>query len=110
MEVLEDVVDLVEDNVGATGIAVGLGAVILSPSVFNAVANIVKPVAKAVIKGGIIFYERGKEAFAEIKEVGEDMVAEAKAEAKESLAKKQEAVTTSTVKTTKETIAKGATT
>lgn len=113
MEVLEDVVDLVEDNVGVTGLAVGVGAAILSPSIFNTVANVVKPVAKAMIKGGIIFYERGKETFAEIKEVGEDLVAEAKEEAKVSLAKKHEvsaAQTAKTEKPAKDVVAKGATT
>jgi|GEM_PF-661419 hypothetical protein len=90
MEILEDVFEVMEDNVGATGLGIGLGAMIMSPTVFNAVAKVVKPVAKAMIRGGIIFYERGKEVLAEVKEVGEDLVAEAKAEAKESLAKKHE--------------------
>ena len=113
MEILEDVFELVEDNVGATGLAIGVGAAILSPSIFNALANVLKPVAKAIIKGSIIFYERGKEALAEVKEVGEDVLAEAKAEAKESLAKKEEAVaasTTKAAKAAKEVVAKGATT
>jgi hypothetical protein len=47
-------------------------------------ANIAKPLAKAAIKGGIQLYERGKEAFSEVAEITEDIVAEAKAELAES--------------------------
>jgi hypothetical protein len=105
MDIIEDVFDLVEDNLG-TGLAIGIGAAIVSPSIFTAIANFVKPVAKAVIKGGIIFYEKSKETYAELREVGEDVVAEAKAEAKEALAKKSESVVT-TVKAAAEEIAEG---
>jgi hypothetical protein len=49
-------------------------------------ANIAKPLAKAAIKGGIQLYERGKETLAEVAEITEDIVAEAKAELAESTA------------------------
>jgi hypothetical protein len=67
-----------------TGLAIGLGATILAPAIIPVVANIAKPLAKAALKGGIILYEKGKEAFAETKEVVEDLVAEAKAELSET--------------------------
>ncbi len=67
-----------------TGLAIGVGATILAPAIIPVLANIAKPLAKAALKGGIILYEKGKEAFAETKEVVEDLVAEAKAELSET--------------------------
>jgi len=45
-----------------------------------AAVKVGKPVAKAMVKGGIIFYEKGKGMLSESGEVFEDIVAEAKAE------------------------------
>jgi hypothetical protein len=39
-----------------------------------------KPLTKAAIKEGLLLYEKSKEAMAEVAEVFEDLVAEAKAE------------------------------
>ena len=74
-----NVEDLLED-LGIPGIAAGLGAVVLAPVLIPAVAKASKPVAKALIKGGIIAYEKSKSALAETGEVLEDLVAEVKAE------------------------------
>ena len=63
-----------------TGIAVGIGALVLAPTVLPVVAALAKPVAKAAIKGGLMLIEKGKEIAAETKEVLEDLTAEAKAE------------------------------
>jgi len=63
-----------------TGLLVGVGAVLLVPVVLPVVATAVKPLAKAAIKGGILLYDKGKVAVAEIQETVEDLVAEAKAE------------------------------
>lgn len=71
--------DLIKGNI-VTGLAVGVGAAVLAPVVVPAVARIGKPVAKMVIKTGILAYERGRETLAELGEAAEDMVAEAKAE------------------------------
>lgn len=71
--------DLFED-LGIPGIAAGVGAVVLAPVLIPAVAKASKPVAKALIKGGIIAYEKSKSAIAETGEVLEDLVAEAKVE------------------------------
>jgi hypothetical protein len=62
------------------GLLVGVGAVLLVPVVLPVVATAIKPVAKAAIKGGILLYDKGKVAVAEIQETVEDLVAEAKAE------------------------------
>lgn len=58
-------------------LAIGVGVAILAP----AVLPLVKPVAKAAIKGGVNLYQKTKGALAETGEVISDIVAEAKAEA-----------------------------
>ena len=50
-------------NVGT--LAAGAGIVLLTPIVVPIVAGILKPVAKSVIKGGLIAYEKSKTATAE---------------------------------------------
>lgn len=65
---------------GLAGIAAGVGAAILAPVVVPLLAEVGKPLTKAAIKEGILLYEKTKEALAEVTEVFEDIVAEAKAE------------------------------
>ncbi|MBD2448786.1 DUF5132 domain-containing protein [Nostoc sp. FACHB-152] len=77
------ITDLVEDA-GAPGIIAGIGAVLLAPVLIPVVAGIGKPIAKSIIKGGIVAYEKSKGAFAELGETWEDIVAEAKAELAEN--------------------------
>ncbi|BAZ50597.1 DUF5132 domain-containing protein [Nostoc sp. CENA67] len=77
------ITDFVEEA-GAPGIIAGIGAVILAPVILPIVAGIGKPIAKSIIKGGIVAYEKSKGAFAELGETWEDIVAEAKAELAES--------------------------
>ena len=64
-----------------TGVAVGIGAVILAPVILPAIVAAVKPLMIAGIKGGIILYHKTSEMVAEAAETLEDLVAEAKAEA-----------------------------
>jgi hypothetical protein len=73
------------------GLAIGIGASVLAPVVIPVLASVVKPLSKAAIKGGYLLYEKGRETLAEVQEVVEDLVAEAKAEIEES----QEAAATS---------------
>jgi hypothetical protein len=75
--------DMFKGNI-VSGLALGIGAVILAPIMLPAVRNVAKPLAKAAIKGGIMAYERGKELIAEGAEVVEDIYVEAKAELAES--------------------------
>lgn len=70
---------LFKSNV-ATGLAVGIGAVMLAPVVVPAVARAAKPLAKAAIKGGLMLYVSGRETLAELGEVAEDVYAEATSE------------------------------
>lgn len=65
------------------GLAIGIGASVLAPVVIPVLASVVKPLSKAAIKGGYLLYEKGRETFAEVQEVVEDLVAEAKAEIEE---------------------------
>jgi hypothetical protein len=60
-----------------TGIAVGVGALLLAPTVIPAVGRVLRPAAKAAIKGGMVFY---RETISEIGEVAGDLFAEARAE------------------------------
>lgn len=64
----------------ATGLAIGLGAAVLAPVLVPAVGRVARPVAKTVIKGGLVVYERGREVAAELGEAVEDLVAEASSE------------------------------
>ncbi|HYA15309.1 MAG TPA: DUF5132 domain-containing protein [Syntrophales bacterium] len=67
-----------------TGLAIGIGAAVLAPAVIPVIAGVAKPVAKAAIKGGLVLFGKGKETFAELGEVVEDLVAEAKSEIAEA--------------------------
>ena len=64
----------------STGLAIGLGAVILLPVAAPVLAAVTRPLVKAGIKGGMILFQKGREAMAEASEVLEDMVVEARAE------------------------------
>lgn len=68
--------DLFKGN-AVTGVAVGLGAVLLAPTVIPAVGRVLRPAAKAVIKGGLVLY---RETVSEVGEVASDLFAEARAE------------------------------
>jgi len=63
-----------------TGLAIGLGVMILAPAIAPAVVAVVKPVAKASIKSAILLFEKTTELIAEAKESVEDLAAEAHAE------------------------------
>ena len=63
-----------------TSLVIGAGIVLLAPIVMPMVASVMKPLAKAAIKGGLLAFESSKVALAETKETLEDLAAEAKAE------------------------------
>lgn len=70
-----------------TGVAVGLGALVLAPVVIPMVGALIKPVAKGVIKAGMLVYHKGQVVAAESKETWDDLTAEVKAElAQEAMA------------------------
>jgi hypothetical protein len=63
-----------------TGLLIGLGAVVLAPVVVPVVAGVARPLAKAGIKGGLIFLDKAKVLAAEAREAVEDITVEAKSE------------------------------
>ena len=68
----------------SSGVLLGAGAVLAAPIVIPVFLGILKPMAKAAIKGGLITYQKTKETVAEAMESMEDLAAEAKAELAES--------------------------
>jgi hypothetical protein len=71
--------DLFKGNI-ATGLAIGIGAAILTPVIVPLISSIGKPLAKSAIKTGILVFEKGRETVAELGEVLDDLIAEAKVE------------------------------
>jgi hypothetical protein len=67
-----------------TGVAIAVGTAVLAPIIGPAVGNILRPAAKAVIKGGIVIYDQGRQAAAQLGEMTSDMVAEARADAQQA--------------------------
>lgn len=80
MAILDDVL---KGNI-LGGLAIGIGAAIVGPVVLPVIAGIAKPLAKGAIKSGLLLFEKWKETVAEMSEVFEDIVAEAKAEIEEA--------------------------
>jgi hypothetical protein len=68
--------DMFKGNL-ATGLAIGVGVVLVGPALVQAVGSYLRPAAKAIIKGGMVFY---RENLSEIGEITSDLVAEAQAE------------------------------
>jgi hypothetical protein len=67
----------------AKGLAIGLGAAIVAPIALAAAGSFGRPLARAAVKTGLLFYEKGRETAAELGEMMEDLVAEARAELEE---------------------------
>jgi ABC-type phosphate transport system permease subunit len=63
-----------------SAMAIGTGVVLLAPIIIPAVASVMRPLAKAVIKGGMLAYENARIAVAETRETIEDIAAEARSE------------------------------
>lgn len=71
---------LISNGLNMSSLAVGAGVILLAPVVIPVVGSVLKPLAKAAIKGGIMAYEGAKVSIAETKETLEDLAAEAKSE------------------------------
>lgn len=76
MGLLEDVTK----NKVLTGLAIGFGAAMILPKLLPAIEQAAKPLAKGLMKSGLLFFEKGKEVIAEISETTEDLWAEVKTE------------------------------
>ncbi len=62
------------------GIAIGVGAVLFVPSVRSALGGLIRPLAKAVIKSGVLMCQQTGSLFAEVKEDLVDLIEEVKYE------------------------------
>lgn len=65
------------------GFTAALAATIIAPVLIPAIKRGSRPLAKSLVKGGILLYEKGREAVASAGETIEDVVAEVRAEAQE---------------------------
>jgi hypothetical protein len=72
-------VDLFKNNVAA-GVGLAFAAAVLAPILMPAMGRIGRPVAKSLVRGGMLMYERGREAMAVAGESVEDLMAEVRAE------------------------------
>ena len=75
--------DLLEGNIGTT-LAVGVGVAVVGPILAPLIGGIVRPAAKAVIKGGMMAYDAGRVGLGRLNEMSGDIVAEARSELHES--------------------------
>lgn len=67
-------------NTVVVGIGAALAATVLVPALIPAVSTAGRPLAKSLLKGGMMLYEKGREAVAIAGETIEDMMAEIRAE------------------------------
>lgn len=62
------------------GVSAALAVTVFAPVVLPVMLTIGRPIAKSLIKGGLMLYEKGREAVAVAGESVEDLVAEVRAE------------------------------
>jgi hypothetical protein len=65
------------------GLAIGAAVVILAPVAIGLIGSLMRPLAKAAIKGGLLVYDTGKEVAAGTSLAVDDLVSEARAEVAE---------------------------
>jgi hypothetical protein len=68
----------------AGNLLVSVGAAVIAPAVLPMLTLACRPLAKAIIKGGILTYQAMQEQTAEVSEHFHDLIAEVEAELKES--------------------------
>src|SRR5438128_1379025 len=73
---------LLEDALGGWtgGALLGIGAAVVAPSIVPAAGSILRPVAKVLVRGGLLVTESVRGVFAEASEHVTDLVAEVRAE------------------------------
>jgi hypothetical protein len=77
MALLEKAVEGLAEGGAVTGAAVGLGVLLLAPGVLPIIGRALRPLAVGAIKTGMSVYNQ---TTATVREVTEDLVAEARAE------------------------------
>ena len=63
-----------------TPVLLGIGILILAPTIIPIIGTVVKPLAKATIKTGLSIVQKGRELVSEAAEAFEDITAEVKTE------------------------------
>ncbi|QSJ19318.1 DUF5132 domain-containing protein [Nostoc sp. UHCC 0702] len=91
VKLLPDLGDLAE-GLGVTGI---LG-IVLIPVFLPVLGSVGRPIAKAAVKSGILFYQKNKGTLAQLSEAWQDIIAEAKGEVGEATMKSAQPTETST--------------
>ncbi|HEV7816208.1 MAG TPA: DUF5132 domain-containing protein [Janthinobacterium sp.] len=71
--------DILKSNI-VVGLGMAVVATVLAPVLIPVVSTVGRPLAKSLIKGGMLFYEKSREAVAVAGEAMEDMMAEIRAE------------------------------
>ncbi|MBX5494602.1 MAG: DUF5132 domain-containing protein [Bryobacteraceae bacterium] len=66
------------------GIGIGLASAAVLKGLLPAFSGLGRPLAKATIKSGLAAFDRGREVWAHLAEVVEDLTAEARAELEQS--------------------------
>ncbi len=79
MALFDDIVEGFGSSL-VSSVLLGVGVVLVAPMVVPALAVGMRPLAKAVIKGGMMVYDKGAEVFAEAGEQLSDLVAEVRSE------------------------------
>jgi hypothetical protein len=72
-----------------TGILIGVAAGLAARELFPRLGDVVKPISKVTVRGGILAYEKMKEAFAHVGETLEDLASEVKTELAQELSPDQ---------------------
>ncbi len=67
--------DILKSNI-VVGIGAAVAATMLAPVLIPVLSNMGRPLAKSLIKGGMLFYEKSREAVAVAGEAMEDLIAE----------------------------------
>jgi hypothetical protein len=76
----EPCMDILKSHI-VVGVSAALAVTVLAPVLVPVIVTIGRPIAKSLLKGGLMLYEKGREAVAVAGESVEDMVAEIQAEA-----------------------------
>ncbi|HEX7634564.1 MAG TPA: DUF5132 domain-containing protein [Noviherbaspirillum sp.] len=71
--------DIFKSNI-VVGLTAGVAATLLAPVLIPVVATATRPLAKSLLKGGVVLYEKGREALAGAGEEIEDLIAEVRSE------------------------------
>lgn len=77
--------DFFKNNIVA-GVGLAFTATVLAPILLPAMGRIGRPLAKSLVRGGMMMYEKGREAVAVAGESVEDLMAEIRAEHRQAAA------------------------